>query len=150
MKLYLVQHGIAVPEEVDPQKPLSQEGKAQTQKMADYLRRRNIMVDSLWHSPKLRARQTASILASSVRTLEVRQRDDLNPLDPVSAFPEEIESSGKDLMIVGHLPFLAKLASLLLAGSEESPPVAFCNSGVICLVREERWRLLWAVVPELL
>ncbi|MFQ6108739.1 MAG: phosphohistidine phosphatase SixA [Candidatus Aminicenantales bacterium] len=149
MKLYLVQHGIAVPEEVDPQKPLSQEGKAQTQKMADYLRLRNIMVDCLWHSHKLRARQTASILAPSVSASEIQERDDINPLDPVSSFPEKIQSLRKDVMIVGHLPFLAKLASLLLAGSEENPFIAFRNSGVVCMEYEEIWKMLWALTPEL-
>jgi phosphohistidine phosphatase len=56
-------------------------------------------------------------------------------------------------MIVGHLPFLSRLASTLLIGDETVALVAFRNGGVVCLERGEekgRWRLTWAVVPELL
>jgi phosphohistidine phosphatase len=64
--------------------------------------------------------------------------------------PGEIETLEKDLMIVGHLPFLQKLASFLLSGTEGNQFISFRNSGVICLEYTDAWKLLWAVVPELL
>lgn len=149
MRLYLIQHGLALPEAQDPQKSLSPEGKEQTQKMAEFLRTKNIKVDYLWHSPKMRAKQTAQIISESILCPGVQERDDLNPLDPVSQFPVKIQSLNKDLMIVGHLPFLATLASLLLTQSEENQPVSFINSGVVCLEYTENWKVLWMVTPDL-
>ena len=37
MYLYLVQHGAAVSKEIDPERPLSQEGRAEVRKVASYL-----------------------------------------------------------------------------------------------------------------
>ena len=55
-------------------------------------------------------------------------------------------------MIVGHLPFLQKLASLALTGLESQEIVSFCMGGVVCVERGEdsAWRLVFEVVPSLL
>jgi len=150
MKLYLIQHGIALPEEKDPEKSLSPEGKEETQRTAEFLKTKNIEVDAVWHSPKLRAIQTAQIIVNSILFSETKERDDLNPLDPVENFPEEIKSSNKNLMIVGHLPFLQKLASLLLSGSDTNQFISFKNSGVVCLEYTDTWKIAWIVTPALL
>ena len=150
MKLYLIQHGIALPEEKDPEKSLSPEGKEETQRTAEFLKTKNIEVDAVWHSPNLRAIQTAQIIVNSILFSETKERDDLNPLDPVENFPEEIKSSNKNLMIVGHLPFLQKLASLLLSGSDTNQFISFKNSGVVCLEYTDTWKIAWIVTPALL
>jgi phosphohistidine phosphatase len=150
MKAYLVQHGLSMPEEMDPEKALSPEGNKQSRNMAEFLREKNVRVDSIWHSPKKRAVQTAHIMADIIACPETQERTDLNPLDPIGKFPEEIKSLNLDLMIVGHLPFLQKLASLLLSGIEDNLFISFRNSGVICLEYTDSWKLLWTVVPELL
>jgi phosphohistidine phosphatase len=150
MKLYLIQHGISLSEEKDPEKSLSPEGKEETQRTAEFLKTKNIEVDAVWHSPKLRAAQTAQIIVSSIICLEIQQRDDLNPLDPVKNLPQEIKSLNKNLMIIGHLPFLQKLASLLLSGSETNQFISFKNSGVICLEYIDNWKIAWMIIPVLL
>jgi phosphohistidine phosphatase len=150
MKLYLIQHGISWSEEKDPEKSLSPEGKEETQRTAEFLKTKNIEVDAVWHSPKLRAAQTAQIIVSSIICLEIQQRDDLNPLDPVKNLPQEIKSLNKNLMIIGHLPFLQKLASLLLSGSETNQFISFKNSGVICLEYIDNWKIAWMIIPVLL
>ncbi len=149
MKVYLVQHGPSMPKELDPQKSLSLEGEAKTRKIAEFLRKINLEVDTLWHSSKLRAVQTAQIIDKAINFGHIEEKNNLNPLDPVSGMPEKILAFGRDLMIVGHLPFLEKLASLLLTGSEENQPIQFKNSGVVCLVYEERWQITWLVIPDL-
>lgn len=149
MKLYLVQHGRALPEEKDPQKSLSREGKNQTQKTAQFLKERSIKADSIWHSKKTRSIQTAQIISQSVACTKMTERDDLNPKDPVDKFQGEIEKLNADLMIVGHLPFLQKLTSLLLAGSDSLELVSFKNSGIVCLEYKDTWKLTWFVPPEL-
>jgi phosphohistidine phosphatase len=150
MKLYLIQHGISLPEEKDPEKSLSPEGKDETQQTAEFLKSKNIEVDAVWHSPKQRAAQTAQIIINSIFCSEIQERDDLNPLDSVENFPEEIKSSNKNLMIIGHLPFLQKLASLFLSGSETNQFISFRNSGVVCLEYTDTWKIYWMVTPFLL
>ena len=148
MKLYLIQHGLALSKEEDPERPLSALGKAQTQRTAEYMKSRSIKVDAIWHSTKLRAVQTAEIIAEALANEEIQARDDMNPLDTVEKFPGEILASNKDIMIIGHLPFLQKLASRLLIGSEESKIILFKNSGVVSLDYEEKWKIDWLVRPE--
>ena len=150
MRLYLIRHGISLPEEKDPEKSLSQEGKEQTQKIAEFLKTKSVKVDAIWHSPKLRAIQTAQIISKSIFCPEIQERNDLNPLDSVEKFPEEIQSLNKDLMIVGHLPFLQKLASLLLSGSETNQFISYNNSGAVCLEHTDTWKIAWMVTPELM
>jgi phosphohistidine phosphatase len=54
-------------------------------------------------------------------------------------------------MIVGHLPFLSKLTSLLLTGHESSYTVVFRNAGIVCLdYSDNQWHLDWVVIPEIL
>ncbi|NQT80212.1 MAG: phosphohistidine phosphatase SixA [Candidatus Aminicenantes bacterium] len=148
MRLYLIQHGLSLPEEKDPEKSLSPEGKEQTKKIAEFLREKNIKVDNIWHSPKKRSVQSAQIYFNSISCSEIQERGDLNPLDSVDKFPEEIQLNNKDLMIVGHLPFLQKLASLLLAGSENYQFLSFRNFGIVCLEYLDIWKLEWMIIPQ--
>jgi phosphohistidine phosphatase len=150
MKLYIVQHGISLSEEVDPDKSLSPDGEEQSRKIAEFLKEKSVHVDTIWHSPKKRAVQTAHILSETVASPEIRERKDLNPLDPVGPVRELIKPLEKNLMIVGHLPFLQKLVSLLLSGTEDNQLISIKNSGVICLEHTDSWKVLWAVTPGLL
>lgn len=150
MKLYLIQHGKALSEEHDPKRSLSQEGIKDTKKIADFIKPKNIAVDYIWHSKKERAIQTAKIISQTVSYKEIIERNDINPNDPVDKLPEELKKLNKDVMIVGHLPFLQKLASLLLTGSETSAPISFINSGIICLDSKEPWQVEWFIIPYFL
>ncbi|MHC4483443.1 MAG: phosphohistidine phosphatase SixA [Planctomycetota bacterium] len=153
MKLYLVQHAKAASEEFDRRRPLTEEGKADMQKIVWFIKPLNLAVGSLWHSGKKRAAQTAGFLASAVKVEKnIIAHGGLGPSDDVTALRDELATTEQDIMIVGHLPFLSKLASLLLAGSESANAVAFKNGGVVCLQRGEdnRWQIDWMVTPELL
>jgi len=153
MKLYLVQHAKAASKEVDPQRSLAEQGWRDAQKMAVFIKPLRLSVGAIWHSRKKRAAQTAEVLAGATTvTGKVTARDGLGPTDDVTPVRDELSSSARDIMIVGHLPFLGKLASLLLAGSEQADAVAFRQGGIVCLGRSEenRWQLDWMVVPDLL
>jgi len=150
MRLYLIQHGLALPEDKDPQKSLSPEGKEATRKIAKFLKLKNVKVDSVWHSKKMRSIQTAKILSEYLSCQTILARDDLNPNDTVDVIAKEIQELSKDIMIVGHLPFLQKLASLILSSSQDNELISFIYSGVVCFEYKEFWRLLWMVTPELL
>lgn len=148
MKLYLIQHGLAITKEKDPERSLSTRGKAQTQRTAEFLKSKSINVDTIWHSKKLRALQTVEIIGEALDCEKIQARDDMNPLDPVEKFSEEIFASKKDVMIIGHLPFLQKLASRLLTDSEENEIINFKNSGVVALDYDEKWKIDWVLSAE--
>ena len=152
MKLYLVQHAKAASKEVDPQRALTEEGLREIQKVAAFIKPLALSVDYLWHSGKKRAQQTAGCLAE-VFTInnENIAHDGLAPNDEVRVVENQVMSLRQDVMIVGHLPFLSKLTSLLLTGSETSETVAFRNAGIICLVcTDDKWHIDWIITPQVI
>lgn len=149
MKVYLIQHGLSLSEDEDPKRSLNEEGKAQTLKVARFLKEKNLKVGLIWHSQKERAIQTAQIFLEHIPDAEMVSRNDLNPLDSVDKFPQELGALNKDLMIVGHLPFLQKLASRLLLGSADSELISFRNSYPLCLEYKDGWKLLWILNLDL-
>lgn len=154
MKLYLVQHGECVAEEVDPSRPLTEPGKADVEKMANFLKRAGISIEIIWHSTKLRAKQTAHLLGEILLPSQgIWEKEGLAPNDPVDPVKEEILNQGlENLMIVGHLPLLSKLVSLFLTGSETHPVVRFRQGGIVCLEQDEKgnWAITWMMIPDLL
>jgi phosphohistidine phosphatase len=119
MLLYLVRHGEAVAEEIDPARPLTEKGRAEVEATAKELKAEGARIDEIWHSTKLRAKQTAEIIARVLGVSKVIEKDGLKPSDPVAPIAEPLRQSGKTILIAGHLPFLPKLASLLKTGAEE-------------------------------
>ncbi|TET84716.1 MAG: phosphohistidine phosphatase SixA [Desulfobacteraceae bacterium] len=154
MNIYLMQHGKPVPKEKNPDKPLSDRGRDDVMKMAGFLKKAGIQVETVFHSGKTRARQTAEIISSKINPgKESRKRQGLSPLDDVKTIAEEIKQGQKDFMIVGHLPHLGKLISLLITGSDSSQVVSFQQGGVLCLrtnEEEKNWAIAWMLVPEII
>jgi len=153
MKLYLVQHAKAASKENDPQRSLTEEGRRDIQKVAEFIKPLDLSVDYLWHSGKNRTQQTAEILADVVEVKkEMAAHEGLAPNDDVTVLKDEIMSAHADIMIVGHLPFLSKLTSLLLTGSQSSRTVAFKNGGIVCLdySDDNQYQFDWMIIPELL
>ncbi len=153
MKLYLVRHGEVSTGEVFPNRPLSQKGKADVFKMGKFLKDADVRVDVLWHSKKLRAVQTAQILEKIIEVdkEKIVEKEELSPTAPANNLLKQIIKENTNLMIVGHLPFLQKISSLLLVNSEYEELVRFSSGGIVCLKREsDKWYLLWGVIPELI
>jgi len=150
MRLYLVQHGISLSENISPHRHLSEEGRRETERIASFLKQKGIVPEIIWHSGKLRAKQTAEIFADILGVSEVIEKEGLKPNDSVELLRDEIEMVERDLMIVGHLPFLAKLCFLLITGDEERYIVEFRYSGVLCLDSKEKWEIYWYLTSELI
>jgi phosphohistidine phosphatase len=145
MRIYLVQHGESKSEEEDPQRHLTDKGIAEVRHVVNFLRPLELVVDTVWHSGKTRAQQTGELLAEVLRARLV-QRVGLGPKDQVVATKEG------NLMIVGHMPFLGKLAAVLVTGSEENEIVEFQFGSVVCLeCRDDvKWKVAWMITPALL
>ena len=153
IRIYLTQHGLAVPEDIDPDRPLSEQGRQDVRCLAEVLRQAGIRVERLFHSGKTRAEQTAAILAEPLlRAGQPQARSGLAPNDAVEPLSRAIEAWAGDTLIVGHLPFLGRLASLVLAGDPDRPTLAFQPGSLACLERDAagHWVLLWMVRPDLI
>jgi len=112
-----------------------------------------LCLDYLWHSGKKRAIQTAEVLTEVVKIQKAKkEHEGLAPNDDVTILRNELASARQNVMIVGHMPFLSKLTSLLLTGAESANTVAFRQGGIVCLnySEENQWQLDWMVTPELL
>lgn len=153
MRLYLMQHGKAESGDTDAQKTLTEEGRWEVERVAAFLARTApTKQGQVLHSGKTRARQTAEILAAMDPNLTVKEAPDLAPLDDAAIWAERAAELSEAVALVGHLPHLSRLASLLLAGDADRPVVSFSNGGMVCLERstEGDWTLRWSVVPWLL
>lgn len=152
MKLYLAQHGDATSKEEDPDRPLSARGRNDVNTVSLILGRAGIAVHGILHSGKLRARQTAEQLATQLApNCVLETNENINPLDLPTAVAEEIDQWQDDILLVGHLPHMAKLATLLLTDHEEPAIITFTPGTVACLERSEdkHWSLKWLLSPEL-
>lgn len=153
MKLYLVQHGEACTKEVDPERPLTRRGVQDVDRLAAFLARAGVRVERVIHSPKLRAVQTAQRLARAVApAVELEESGLINPGDNPRAFDWQSESWGQDCLVVGHLPFMARLVSHLVAGDEDRPIAAFQPGSMVCLERDDAgcWQITAMIRPGLL
>ena len=153
MRLYLVQHGLATDKQEDPQRPLSDTGKRDVERLAQQLAAANVKVARAWHRGKLRAEQTAVQLAKPVLSGgKAEQIDGIAPNDSVEEFAADIDVWQDDTLVVGHLPFMARLVSQLLTGDPERDCVQFRPGSIVCLERTapDHWALLWMLRPELL
>ena len=153
MKLYLVQHAEACTKDVDPQRPLTEQGVQDMARLAARLKHAGIEVGRIIHSGKLRAKQTAESLAQALAPgLELETSGLLNPNDNPKAFDWQSESWDTDTLIVGHLPFMARLVSHLLAEDELRIVAGFTPGSIVCLEshHDGHWQLNWMLRPELL
>ena len=152
MKLYLVQHGDALPKDVDPQRPLSNQGRADVEKVAAFLGRAGIRVVAVLHSGKKRAEQTARRLAAAIgEGARFEEIPGINPLDPPDAFARTVSEWAQDTVIVGHQPFMGKLVSCLIVEGEVVSTVTFRPGTVVCLEKDDEnaWSIAWMIRPEL-
>ena len=152
MRLYLVQHGDAIPEQVDPERPLSAEGRRDVEAMARLLASAGTRAVRVAHSGKLRAQQTAEVLAAALAPAAVLEiMTGLNPNDAVEPVARRVAGWTSDTILVGHLPFMGRLVARLVAGHERGLVAAFVPGSVACLEQGEadRWAITWMVTPGL-
>lgn len=150
MEFFLVRHGEAKSEHDDPRRPLSDQGRKQVGEVARAVAAKQIRVRAILHSDKLRAKETAEILAGALLPRDgIRRMQGLSPEDDPWVARGELEAAAEPLMLVGHLPHLGRLASLLLTGDAERGVVDFRPATVVCLSRSgEEWEIRWIVSPE--
>jgi phosphohistidine phosphatase len=144
--IYLVHHADAVGPEVDPQRPLSFAGRSHAEALAGEAAARGLKPVIIWHSGKLRARQTAEPFLRLCNPLaEFSAIRGLQPMDPPEWIKDLVTGDEREVILVGHMPNLPRVLTLLTTGSELSI-LGFPLHGAIALEASgerwvERWRL---------
>ena len=154
MAVYLVQHGLSLPKDEDPERGLSEAGIADVKRIAAVAKGYEVPVASIFHSGKKRARQTAEIFASALNPGSgVTEMTGLSPMDDVQVFSKNLSPQDKDnRMFVGHLPFMEKLTAFLITRDEKRPVFQFQNGGIVCLGQygdQGGWVIKWTLMPHI-
>src|SRR5215212_4980892 len=147
VRLYIAHHGDAVGPHENPMRPLSETGHQQVADLAREAAARATKPRVIWHSGKLRARQTAEAYWRACNPLaQFTAARGLLPADPASWIADRLIAEDGEVMVVGHMPHLPRLLRLLLAGDADASSVEFPPNGVVCLEEQagswaERWRI---------
>ena len=147
--LCLVHHGEAVGSEIDAMRPLSDAGRAAVTRLAEEARVRGVRPDLVWHSGKLRARQTAEAFWRACNPLAgfsaVRG---LQPDDPPIWMRDQLLGETRTILLAGHMPHLPALLQLLRGDARDASP-DFPLHGCVALEADgELWKELWRMDPR--
>jgi len=147
MDLFMMHHGDAVGPDVDPRRPLSLDGIAAVERVAARAAANGAKPQVVWHSGKLRAKQTAEALWRACNALaELSATRDLQPGDPPQWMRDRLRGETRDIAIAGHFPHLPRLLAMLITGGEAGPD--FPQHGLVALRSDdegETWRELWRI-----
>ena len=161
MKLYILRHGIAVMQDDldyarDAERPLTSKGKRQLRQTAAVMKKMGLRFDLILSSPYLRAKQTAEIVAASLK-LKNRLKfsealaPDGNPKELIRELNES-KAAPESVLLVGHEPYLSGLVSLLTTGGT-ALAMDFKKGGLCKLETEQPGygrcaTLVWLLTPK--
>jgi phosphohistidine phosphatase len=159
MNLYILRHGLAVERgtpgyKKDSDRPLTAKGKRRMWQIAEAMQAMELNFDVILSSPFLRARQTAEIVAE---TFELRKKlaftEALTPDGNPKLLVEQLNKlKVKDVLLVGHEPYLSQLIGLLVSGNTNIA-IDF-KKGALCKLEAETLRcgrcatLAWLLTPR--
>lgn len=152
LKLYLCRHGAYVNDDSNPQHGLSDVGREQVSEIADFLQKRGVTFNQIYHSIKLRAQQTAEIYADVLLSNDcIEAYEGICPCDDIEPIITAIKDMRGDVLLVGHLPFMDKLLAKLVACDENRQLTVFTPGSVVCLeqINLGNWCIKWIITPEI-
>ena len=126
MNLYLLRHGIAVDPSKpgiarDAERPLTPKGKRRLRQIVGAMGVLKISFDVILSSPYVRAKQTAEIVAKSLkRRKQITFSEELTPGGNPRMLIQQLhdfQPKPKNILLVGHEPYLSRLIALLTAGN---------------------------------
>jgi phosphohistidine phosphatase len=160
MNLYILRHGIAVEHGAagyknDDERPLTGKGERRMWAIADAIKEMEISFDSIFSSPLVRARQTAEIVAESLKCKKrLELTDTLSPQHSAKPLIEHLQDQRAvdDILLVGHEPFLSQFISLLISGNPETSVLlkkgGFCKLSTEHLKHGKCATLEWLLTPK--
>lgn len=127
-------------------RPLSAAGRAAVARLSAEVAAHGVQPDVIWHSGKLRARQTAELLRRATNPLaQYSAARGLQPDDPPGWMRDRLAGDTRTIVLVGHMPHLARLLHALGRRPSEEP-LDFPLHGCVALEAEgEGWREVWRV-----
>lgn len=150
MFLYLIRHGEAKTEDQDPERGLTDTGMKHARRMGEFLSFMGTELDTVIHSTKKRAGETAHAITESLRPKNpIREESGLAPNDDTAVWVDRINAMDEHTAIVGHLPFLDRLLGLLVLGDGNRRIIDFKAVGTVCLkpAGGGKWLIEWAIDP---
>jgi phosphohistidine phosphatase len=155
MEIYLMQHGPALPKDQDPEEGLAPDGENRILASGKALKKLGVSFDAIFSSPKKRSKQTAAIVAQEVgfpveKIVETKKVKAMAPPEETVQALSELSGVNR-VLIAGHLPSLAEVASLLL--TEGSKVAVHFEMGGCCRIDVEtlpthQGHLRWYMLPE--
>ncbi len=138
-----MQHGDAVPKNEDSARPLSSNGLRDIKRVAETMAKKDVLIQRIVHSGKLRAEQTAKIISEKLAPDVVPEVvDGISPNDRPEKFIGDLAGVEGAVLVVSHMPFVSNLCSALLSG-HLGAQFRFTPGSVACLGYEEgQWSLL--------
>ncbi len=161
MQIHILRHGIAVARADwdvgnDSERQLTPGGKRQLRQTAAAMKRMGLRFDLILSSPYLRAKQTAEIVAKSLKLKKGLKfsavlAPDGSPKNLIRQL-NELEPAPKNVLLVGHDPYLSRLISLLTTGGMEL--AMNFKKGGLCKLETEKpgcgrcATLVWLLTPK--
>jgi phosphohistidine phosphatase len=152
MQHYIIRHAHAVDLVPDHARTLSSKGRSQVARLAEFLSHGgDFTPDEIWHSPLVRARETAMLLAGPLKlTQVVKEAPGLLPDSDPHVMAAALLESGRSIAVVGHEPHLGALASLLVTGRMARPVVVMNTCAALAVDGGGSfWQVRWHLLPEL-
>ncbi|MDR1915336.1 MAG: histidine phosphatase family protein [Synergistaceae bacterium] len=149
MKLCLMRHGDAMSAINDSIRPLSDRGLIESEAAGVFLRKIDEVPDVIIYSTLLRSKLTAECVAASSGAGDVlEQWRGLEPYDSPDCFLSDLQltfgASERNILIVGHQPFISEFASLLLSRSGLDVSLKF-TTGSLCGLKSEGLGKFWTL-----
>jgi phosphohistidine phosphatase len=143
----LVHHQAAVGPKDDSRQPLSLVGRATADALAADAAARGVRPAAIWHSGKLRAKETAEAFWRACNPLATFSAvRGLLPGDPPEWIRDQLLAEDAPVIVVGHMPHLGRLLATMVEAAAEFPP-----HGMVCALRvDNAWRELWRAGEPLL
>ncbi len=151
MMLYLARHGDASHPGSNEPSSLTERGKTDITQMALALSKKNLKIDRLWHSPKIRTFETAEIYGDilAIPKTQRLEKEAIGPDgDALQVYQEVVNLKNESLLVVSHLPFLEELTTLLLEGLDPPPEVLYPTAGIAAFEYDSAWKSLWLMNPS--
>jgi len=151
MILYLLRHTHAESDEniPDERRALTDEGRANAQALATLFRRQPLNIHTLYSSPRVRAVETANIVAPALEvTPTITPLLDFNfSVGALGELLRDIPPYG-DVMLIGHEPTFSECVRSLTGASIQMKKCGLARIDLLTANAPYRGDLLWLLPPK--
>ena len=161
MNIHILRHGIAVAHGApgyarDADRPLTRAGRRELRQIATAMKKLELSYSLILSSPYARTRQTAEMVADKLRLRDkLKFSEHLIPNGSLEKLIQSLQRSGprlKNILLVGHEPYLSGMISLLVSGKPHFD--VRMKKGGLCKLSIERLEhgrcatLAWLLTPK--